>query len=441
MKKKYFGTDGIRGRVGESHINPELLLQLGWAAGKVLVNNNHPTVLIGRDTRISGYVLQSALQAGLAAAGVNVKSLGVIPTPGVAYLTKSLRVAAGIVISASHNQYQDNGIKFFNHEGMKLSDEVELAIEAHLEKPMTSVRSEDFGTVVSMYDAPGRYIEFCKSVFPPRLTLAGIKIVVDCANGACFEVAPNVFRELSADVVVMGSEPDGFNINDACGATDVAQLQKKVLAEQADIGVALDGDGDRLILVDEKGERVDGDEILCILAKERGSQAGVVGTLMSNLGLEQSLTANGISFERANVGDRYVMEMLHQRGWTLGGEASGHIVDLNFTTTGDGIITALQVLRIMQVSKVSLHQLKQAMIKRPQILINVPIKQQVNLNDFPCITKAVSDAEVAMAGKGRVLLRPSGTEACIRVMVEGNDEQQTRDTAKHIAKIVERELQ
>ena len=441
MKKKYFGTDGIRGRVGESHINPELLLQLGWAAGKVLVNNNHPTVLIGRDTRISGYVLQSALQAGLAAAGVNVKSLGVIPTPGVAYLTKSLRVAAGIVISASHNKYQDNGIKFFDHEGMKLSDEVEFAIEAHLEKPMTSVRSEDFGTVVSMYDAPGRYIEFCKSVFPPRLTLSDIKIVVDCANGACFEVAPSVFRELGAEVVAIGCEPDGFNINEGCGATDVTQLQRKVLEVQADIGIALDGDGDRLILVDEKGESVDGDEILCILAKERGGHLGVVGTLMSNLGLEQSLDKNGISFERANVGDRYVMEVLQKKGWTLGGEASGHIVDLNVTTTGDGIVTALQVLHTMQASKVSLHKLKQAMIKRPQILINVPIKQRVNLTDYPSITKAVSDVELEMQGKGRVLLRPSGTEACVRVMVEGNDEQQTRLAAEKIAKIVERELQ
>ena len=347
MTKRYFGTDGIRGQVGKGHITVEFMLKLGWAVGTVLAHEQHARVLVGRDTRISGVVLQSALQAGLSAAGVDTHLLGVLPTPAVAYLTHSLRANAGIVISASHNPYQDNGVKFFNSDGMKLSDELEYQIEAVLEKPMLMQSSSHLGKVETLVDAAGRYIEFCKSLFPRQLNLNGFKMVVDCANGAAFDIAPTVFHELGAEVVPIAHQPDGLNINLDCGATHLSSLQQAVMDQSADIGLALDGDADRLIMVDHKGEVIDGDQILCILAMDSAtgmcSHAGVVGTQMSNLGLEQALQGNGLEFVRTQVGDRYVMEELLARNWTLGGESSGHIVNLDYTTTGDGVLTALQV--------------------------------------------------------------------------------------------------
>lgn len=450
MPKKYFGTDGIRGQVGNEIINAEFMLRLGWAFGRVLSTKramNTVKVLIGRDTRNSGTMIESALQAGLTAAGVNVFLLGILPTPAIAHLTHSLRADAGIVISASHNLYQDNGIKFFDYQGMKLADEIELAIETQLEKPMRTVNAEKLGCVSQLIDAGGRYIEFCKSLFPSALTLKNVKLVVDCANGAVFDVAPKIFHELGAKVIAINHSPDGFNINRECGATHVQQLQQTVLTEKADLGIALDGDGDRLIMVDAKGETVDGDETLCILAKDKiktiTEQTGVVGTVMSNLGLEQALTQSGIHFQRAKVGDRYVLETLLQQGWSLGGESSGHIVDLDHTTTGDGLITALQILRIMQISKAPLHQLKKIMIKRPQVLINVPIqreKQEQDILKFPKICEAIQLAEQELADQGRVLLRPSGTEPLIRVMVEGNNASIVQAMALRLAAMVEQEM-
>ena len=345
MKQRYFGTDGIRGRMGDDVINAEFVLKLGWATGKVLAQDPAAKVVVGRDTRVSGKVLQSALIAGLASSGVDVFILGVLPTPAVAHLTHSLRASAGIVISASHNPYEDNGFKFFDGRGMKLSDEHERAIEKQIAVPMSTTASADLGRVRWLRDARGRYIEFCKSTFPNQLKLNNLKIIVDCANGAAAGVASTIFYELGAEVVTMGDQPDGLNINQACGATAVEALQCKVLKEKADIGIALDGDGDRLIMIDQKGEVVDGDEILCILAKDTStgmrSRQGVVGTVMSNLGLEQALTAASVDFTRAPVGDRFVLEEMIKRGWALGGESSGHIVNLDYTTTGDGIITAL----------------------------------------------------------------------------------------------------
>lgn len=441
-QKKYFGTDGIRGQVGKSLINAEFMLKLGWAVGKVLAQKDLATVLIGKDTRISGYMIESALQAGFSAAGVDTKILGPMPTPAIAYLTHSIRASAGIVISASHNTYQDNGVKFFDKNGYKLSDELELAIEAQIDTPMRTVSADRLGKAKRMVDAPGRYIEFCKSTFPSNLTLKGLKIVVDCANGATYYVSPHIFHELGAGVTAIGDQPDGFNINQGSGATDPRKLQKIVVDIGADIGIAFDGDGDRVIMVDHNGEVVDGDELLCIMAKDRltgiGSASGVVGTVMSNLGLEQALQQYGIAFERAPVGDRYVLERLQKNGWLLGGEASGHIVDLDYTTTGDGIITALQILRIMQMSGKSLSELKRAMVKRPQVLINVPVFGVVDIKKYPKIEKAVADAEKVLNGTGRVLLRPSGTEPVVRVMVEGNDEGLVRETAEALAQAVEK---
>ena len=444
-EKKYFGTDGIRGKVGKSLINAEFALKLGWAVGKVLAEKHSATVLIGKDTRISGYMIESALQAGLSAAGVDTKLLGPMPTPAIAYLTQSVRASAGIVISASHNAYQDNGVKFFDNNGFKLSDALEQSIEEHIDTPMQTVSAERLGKAKRMVDAPGRYIEFCKSTFPSHLTLQGLKIVVDCANGAAYYVAPHIFHELGADVTAIANEPDGFNINQACGATDTRQLQKVVTEIKADLGIALDGDGDRLIMIDHRGELVDGDELLCILAKDRlsgkNNTMGVVGTVMSNLGLQQACEEDGISFERAPVGDRYVLERLQKNGWLLGGEASGHIVDLGYTTTGDGIITALQILRIMQTAGKALSSLKKVMNKHPQILINVPIMKIVDINQYPPIAEAVARAEKTLNGNGRILLRPSGTEPVIRVMVEGRDEHLVRETATTLAAAVEHAVQ
>ena len=440
MEKRYFGTDGIRGRVGSELMTPDFVLRLGWAAGRVLVGDGHPSVLIGKDTRISGYMLESALQAGLSAAGIDIRLLGPMPAPGIAYLTRTLRASAGIVISASHNPYYDNGIKFFSGDGTKLPDEVELAIEAELERPMQTVDSADLGKAERIVDAAGRYIEFCKSTIPQRTVLHGLRLVVDCANGATYHIAPSVFEELGAEVIRLAAHPDGLNINADCGATAPQRLADTVLSNQADLGIALDGDGDRVIMVDHRGEIVDGDELLYIIARARQQQermdGGVVGTQMSNLGLELALKGLGIPFERAAVGDRYVMERLLAHGWTLGGESSGHIICLDQTTTGDGIIAALQVLYVMVTSGKPLHELKQGMEKMPQALVNVPIEGPVDLASTPLIREAVAEVEQCLGEQGRVLLRPSGTEPLVRVMVEGRDAREVQALARQIADAV-----
>jgi phosphoglucosamine mutase len=440
VSKKYFGTDGIRGRVGEYPVTAEFMLKLGWAAGRILGTRRNTRVIIGKDTRISGYMFESALEAGLSAAGVDILLLGPMPTPAVAYLTRTLHACAGIVISASHNAYADNGIKFFSSEGAKLPDEVELEIEAEISKPMTTVESDRLGKAKRVNDAEGRYIEFCKSTIPLSLSPRGLKVVVDCAHGATYAVAPSVLEELGAEVVAIGVEPNGLNINQECGSTHPQRLQKTVLEHQADVGIALDGDGDRVIMVDHRGELVDGDELLYIIAVSRlqgGALGGsVVGTLMSNLGLEHALLSHNITFERANVGDRYVLERLNQTSSMLGGESSGHIICLDRTTTGDGIVSALQVLAAMVKSGKSLHELKTGMKKYPQHMINVPVSGKVDLEKAAAVQQAVRSAEQRMAGRGRVLLRPSGTEPVVRVMVEGEDEQQVREEAEQLALVV-----
>ncbi len=440
MEKRFFGTDGIRGRVGREPMTPEFVLKLGWAAGRVLVGDGHPLALIGKDTRISGYMMESALQAGLSAAGVDIRLLGPMPTPAIAYLTRTLRGSAGIVISASHNPYYDNGIKFFSGRGAKLPDEVELAIEAEMEQPMQTVDSAKLGKAERVDDAAGRYIEFCKSTVPLGTALHGLKVVVDCAHGATYHVAPSVFEELGAEVVAIGVEPNGLNVNDECGATAPARLCETVLAAQADLGIALDGDGDRVILADRHGEPVDGDEVLAMIASARARDGsmhgGVVGTLMSNLGLEQSLHRLDIPFLRAPVGDRYVMERLEAEGWVLGGESSGHVICLDRTTTGDGIVSALQILQLLVASGKPLHELKQVMTKYPQVLVNVPVTGRVDLQGSPAIQEAVSDVETTLADRGRILLRASGTEPLIRVMVEGDDERQVTALAEQVAEAV-----
>jgi phosphoglucosamine mutase len=437
MEKRYFGTDGIRGRVGQEPMTPEFVLKLGWAAGRVLVGDGHPLVLIGKDTRISGYMMESALQAGLSAAGVDIRLLGPMPTPAIAYLTRTLRGSAGIVISASHNPYYDNGIKFFSSRGTKLPDEVELAIEAEIARPMETVDSADLGKAERVADAAGRYIEFCKSTFPTGSTLRGLKLVVDCANGATYHVAPSVFEELGAEVVAIGDAPNGLNINADCGAAAPQHLGEAVLRHKADLGIALDGDGDRLIMADHHGELVDGDELLAIIATARHEDGslpgGVVGTLMSNLGLEKALEGLGVPFARAKVGDRYVMEALEAAGWLLGGESSGHIICLDRTTTGDGIVSALQVLQVVVASGRTLHELKGRMTKFPQVLVNVPIQGRVDVEHAPAVQSAVRDVEATLGARGRVLLRPSGTEPLIRVMVEGEDARTVRRLADQIA--------
>lgn len=440
IKKKYFGTDGIRGQVGESLINPEFVLKLGWAAGKVLSSHHTSQVLIGKDTRISGYLLESVLEAGLSAAGVNALMLGPMPTPAVAYLTRTLRTQAGIVISASHNPYQDNGIKFFSPLGMKLSDEIELAIEAQLDKPMQMVSAAKLGKARRVDDAPGRYIEFCKSTLGLNRSLKGLKIVIDCSHGATYQIAPAVLQELGAEIIELGTDPDGFNINDNCGSTHPKMLRTVVVAEEADCGIAFDGDGDRVIMVDNKGEIVDGDELLFIMVKNslknRKLQGGVVGTLMSNCGLEVGLRKLGLDFVRAKVGDRYVLEALQANNWLIGGESSGHIIHLGITTTGDGIISALQVLDAMCTCGKTLHELKSEMTKFPQVLINVKCAKLANVKDEPKIKSAVQKVEKQLGSSGRVLLRASGTEPLIRVMVEGEDLAQITVLAEDLVNVV-----
>ncbi len=443
-QRKYFGTDGIRGTVGNPPITADFVLKLGWAIGRVLQNDSGKNkVLIGKDTRISGYMFESALQAGLSAAGMNVGLLGPMPTPAIAYLTRTFHAQAGIVISASHNPFPDNGIKFFSSEGKKFPDEVEMAIEAQIEKPMETVSPEKLGRAERIDDAPGRYIEFCKSTIPYEVDLKGLKIVVDCAHGATYHIAPEVFRELGAEVESIGAQPNGLNINSGYGATHLDALQNAVAYQNADLGIALDGDGDRVIMVDNQGEIVDGDELLFIIAQSRhneGSLKGqVVGTLMSNLGLEQALETKGISLTRAKVGDRYVLEAMQEKNAILGGESSGHIICLDRTTTGDGIITALQVLTVSRQTGLPLHVLKSGMKKCPQRMINVPITPGIDVTNLPSIQKAVSEAEATLADQGRVLLRPSGTEPLIRVMVEGFDKQQVDTVAQQLADVVKAE--
>ncbi len=437
---KYFGTDGIRGKVGESPITPDFVLKLGWAAGKVLARHGSRKIIIGKDTRISGYMLESALEAGLAAAGLSAAFTGPMPTPAIAYLTRTFRAEAGIVISASHNPYDDNGIKFFSIDGTKLPDEVEEAIEAELEKTITCVESSELGKASRIVDAAGRYIEFCKGTFPSNLSVRGLKIVVDCANGATYHIAPSVLRELGATVVTIGCQPDGMNINKECGATDVRQLTERVLQEKAALGIAYDGDGDRIIMVDHLGNKVDGDQILYIIAREQLRQGrlsgGVVGTLMSNMGLELALKQLGIPFERARVGDRYVLEKMQEKGWRMGAENSGHVILLDKTTTGDGIIAGLQVLSAMVGNNMSLHDLCSGMKLLPQILVNVRFSGAGNPLESDAVVNACREVETALAGRGRVLLRKSGTEPLIRVMVEGEDEEQVTRLAHCIADAV-----
>lgn len=436
-KRKYFGTDGIRGRVGHSNINPEFMLKLGWAVGRVLGNGARHKIIIGKDTRVSGYMLESALESGLSAAGVDVSLLGPMPTPAVAYLTQTLRANAGIVISASHNQFEDNGIKFFSADGSKLPDCVEQQIEAEMEKPLQIVTSAKLGKAKRIDDAPGRYIEFCKSTIPSLTRLSGLKLVVDCANGATYHIAPNVFSELGADVIAIGNEPDGFNINAGCGSTTPEQLKKQVLANGADVGIGLDGDGDRVIMVDAQRQLVNGDQLLYIIAKDRQKkgllQGGVVGTLMSNYGLEKALSALGIAFERAQVGDRYVLEILKEKNWKIGGESSGHIVCLDKTTTGDGIVAALQVLTIMVKQHKTLLQLCDDITLMPQTLVNLKTTSAKALVKHPQVKQAVSLAQNKLQNNGRILLRPSGTEPLLRVMVEGEDEAHVRQLANELA--------
>jgi len=446
MKKNYFGTDGIRGKVGEEPITAEFVLKLGWAVGCVLAKEGRGKVLIGKDTRLSGYMFESALQAGLSAAGVDVLLVGPMPTPAIAHLTRTLHAQAGIVISASHNPFDDNGFKFFSSDGNKLSDKIELAIEAQLEKKLTTVDSALLGKAERVNDAAGRYIEFCKSTIPSLSDFKGLKIVIDAAHGATYHVAPSVFRELGAEVIEVGVEPNGLNINEKCGATDPELLRQKVLSSQSDLGVALDGDGDRVIMVDANGDIVDGDEILYIIAQARndctkyesGAQIGtVVGTHMSNLGLEHALKKQGISFERVPVGDRHIMERLLHEGWVLGGEASGHIICLDRTTTGDGIVSALQVITEMKKKGRGLHELKSGMNKYPQRLVNVKMKKRVDVMSSNIVQQAIKKAEGELADSGRVLLRLSGTEPLVRVMVEGKNEEQVSQVANQLAAVVE----
>jgi phosphoglucosamine mutase len=446
MTRKYFGTDGVRGRVGEEPITPDFVLRLGFAAGTALINLEtmpagelRPTVMIGKDTRISGYLLEAALECGFAAAGVDVMLSGPLPTPAIAYLTRALRLQAGVVISASHNPFDDNGIKFFSAQGTKLPDAVEEAIEARLEQPIACRDSAGLGRARRIDDARGRYIEFCKSTFPNELDLRGLKIAVDCAHGAGYLVAPNVFHELGAEVVTVGTSPNGLNINDGVGATSPESLRRAVLEHRADIGIALDGDGDRLVMADSQGRLYDGDQLLYIIARQRHGHepvAGVVGTLMTNLGFEHALGRLGIPFVRAKVGDRYVLEMMQERGWMLGGENSGHIICLDKHTTGDGIIAALQVLAALRANGESLAEACGDLAMYPQKLINVRLPAGFDWRSDHGIETAAKRAEAALAGKGRVLLRPSGTEPVLRVMVEGSDGPLVMAQAESIAAAV-----
>jgi len=440
-QKRYFGTDGIRGKVGQAPITPDFMLKLGWAAGKVFMQGGHRSkILIGKDTRISGYMFEAALEAGLTAAGVDINLTGPMPTPAIAYLTRTLRAQAGIVISASHNSFEDNGIKFFSDNGTKLPDEVELAIEAELSKALTTVAPKSLGKASRIDDARGRYIEFCKSTVGSRLTLSGLKVVVDCANGATYDIAPAVLSELGADVVSIGTDPNGLNINDKIGSTSPAALKEKVLEVGADLGVALDGDGDRSIMVDHQGNVVDGDEMLFVIACERRRRniefGGVVGTKMSNLGMELALAERAVPFARTAVGDRFVLQEMQQRGWQLGGESSGHIICHDITTTGDGIVSALQVLTAVVLTGKPLRELRGAMQKFPQTMINVRLGQDPDVSASQSVRDAVSGVEDKLQGRGRVLLRPSGTEPVLRVMVEGEDADLVAQLARELADVV-----
>ncbi|MGD2119118.1 MAG: phosphoglucosamine mutase [Chromatiales bacterium] len=442
MGQKYFGTDGIRGRVGEGWITPEFMLKLGWAAGQVLGNGPGSKIIIGKDTRKSGYMFEASLEAGLVAAGMNIHMLGPMPTPAIAYLTRTFHAQAGIVISASHNPHYDNGIKFFSGEGKKLPDDVELAIEEELQKPLTTVAPEILGKAYRVEDASGRYIEFCKSTVPLATNFRGMKIVVDCAHGATYRTSPFVFSELGAEVITIGDKPDGLNINDGVGSTHVEKLVQTVLEQKADLGIAMDGDGDRLIMVDHEGQVADGDDILYIIAMSRKQadtlKGPVVGTLMSNLGFEHALAAAGVGFERTKVGDRHILERLEQNEWTLGGEPSGHIICRDRTTTGDGTISALQVLAEIWKSGKSLKELLVGMKKYPQDLININLGK-ANAADVMAMQKmaeAVISVEHELGNSGRVLLRPSGTEPLIRVMVEGEDGSQVSRLAGQLADVV-----
>lgn len=443
-KKKYFGTDGIRGRVGDDPITAEFMLKLGWAAGKVFSADGHGTILIGKDTRISGYIFESVLEAGLSSAGVDVRLLGPMPTPAIAYLTRTFSAKAGIVISASHNSYVDNGIKFFSSAGQKLHDQTEIAIEAQMEQPMKMVDSDQIGKVSRISDAAGRYIEFCKSCFNGNGSLKGQRIVVDCAHGATYHIAPSVFRELGAEVIEAGVTPDGLNINRESGSTAPDTLRRHVLEHKADLGIAFDGDGDRVIMVDHLGEVADGDELLIIIACYRKAMAnlkgGVVGTLMSNFGLELALARENIAFVRAAVGDRYVMSELTRRGWEVGGESSGHIICLDLVSTGDGIVAALQVMSAMMHAGKSLHDLKRVMEKYPQTMINVHCALGNSPATAASVMSAIKATEKRLNGTGRVLLRPSGTEPVVRVMVEGEDPVLVEMLARDLASVVERAL-
>jgi len=441
MERDYFGTDGIRGRVGDTPITPDFCVHLGWAVGKVLASSGAPMVVIGKDTRISGYMIESALEAGLASAGVDVNLFGPIPTPAIAYLTRTLRADAGIVISASHNPYDDNGIKFFDADGNKLPDEMEVAIEERLRQPVVSVGAEALGRAYRVDDARGRYIEFCKGTVNRGLHLRGLKVVLDCAHGATYAVAPGVFSELGADVTVIGAEPDGTNINHECGSTHPDAVAEKVAEIGADVGIAFDGDGDRVVMVDDSGQVVDGDDMLYIIAKSgfmRGRlSGGVVGTIMSNLGLERALETCGIPFERAAVGDRYVLERMRARGWELGGETSGHIVCLSLTTTGDGIVAALQVLVAMVEGGRSLAELRNGMRKLPQEMVNVRTNNPGGVAGSSLVDEAIRCIESDLGDQGRVVIRPSGTEPVVRVMVEGERAEEVAEHAASLAAVVE----
>ena len=448
MSRRFFGTDGIRGSVGEAPITPDFMLKLGWACGRVFARRDQGagrgTVIIGKDTRVSGYMFESALEAGLVAAGVNVKLLGPMPTPAVALMTRTQAASAGIVISASHNPFYDNGIKFFGPDGAKLPDELELEIEAELELPLTTVQSRDIGKVTRVSDAAGRYVEFCKSTVPEGFNLRGLRIAVDCAHGATYHIAPSVLGELGAEVISLGVTPDGFNINEGVGSTAPEALSRAVVEHRADFGIAYDGDGDRVLFVDADGAVVDGDELLYIIAMHRlaigRSDAGVVGTLMSNLGLELALREQGLQLERANVGDRYVKALMEAHGWQLGGESSGHIICADVTTTGHGIVSSLQILLALRSADKSLSEMRSGMARFPQPMINVRATGTINLNDKPAIASAVAATEAALGDRGRVLLRPSGTEPVVRVMVEGEDAQEVRRHCESLAEAVEQAL-
>lgn len=448
MTRRYFGTDGIRGAVGEGAITPDFMLKLGWACGRVFsrmaAGEGRCRVIIGKDTRVSGYMFESALEAGLVAAGVDVKLLGPMPTPAVALMTRTQAADAGIVISASHNAFGDNGIKFFSASGSKLPDEVEQAIEDELEKPLETVGSRDIGKVVRVVDAAGRYIEFCKSTVPEGFNLRGMRLAVDCAHGATYHIAPSVFSELGAEVISLGVQPDGFNINEGVGSTDTRALAELVQAKNADLGIAFDGDGDRVLFVDADGTLVDGDELIYIIARHRvargSSDAGVVGTLMTNLGMEVALQEEGLQLVRAQVGDRYVKERMEVEGWHLGGESSGHIICSDVTTTGDGIVAALQVLRAIRDAGETLSTLRAGMTKYPQTMINVRAGAKVDLSAYPDIDALVAAAEQQLGERGRVLLRPSGTEPVVRVMIEGEDAIEVKQLCESLAADVERIL-